>query len=43
MQPEVYDTDALKIGFLGSLLSGPALKWFSPLLEKESPLLEDVK
>ncbi len=43
MQPDVYDTDVLKIGFLGGLLTGPALKWFSPLLEKESPLLNDVK
>ena len=41
MNPGVYDSDALKIGFLGGLLSGSALKWFSPLLEKESPLLEN--
>ena len=43
MHPDVYDTDMLQIGFLGSLLSGSALKWFSPLLEKKSPLLKDVK
>ena len=43
MQPNTYLTDKIKIGFIGSLLSGPALDWFAPLMERSSPLLSDMK
>ena len=41
MQPERYRTDEAQVGLLGSLLQGPALAWFAPLLEKSAPLLTD--
>ena len=34
LQPLRYPTDALKIGLLGTLLSGPALAWMAPLLNR---------
>ncbi|CAG8671483.1 16180_t:CDS:2, partial [Cetraspora pellucida] len=40
MQPNCYLNDQLQAGLLGSLLTGLALNWFAPLLEKQSPLLE---
>ena len=43
MQPNTYHTDMIKIGFIGSLLSGPALNWFASLMEKSSPLLSNMK
>jgi hypothetical protein len=43
MLPNTYDTDRIKIGFIGTLLSGPALDWFNPLMEKSSPLLSDMQ
>jgi len=43
MQPNTYHTDMIKIGFIGSLLSGPALDWFASLMEKSSPLLLNMK
>ena len=43
MQPNTYHTDKIKIGFIGSLLSGPALNWFALLMEWSSPLLSDMK
>ncbi|CAG8732113.1 5345_t:CDS:2, partial [Dentiscutata heterogama] len=41
MQPNRYPNDQSQVGLLGSLLTGPALAWFAPLLEKQSPLLEN--
>lgn len=43
MQPAMYHNDELRVGLLGSLLSGPALSWFAPLLENESELLRDFE
>ena len=43
MLPNTYPTDEIKIGFIGTLLSGPALDWFAPLMERSSPLLSDMK
>jgi hypothetical protein len=38
-----YVTTSDKIGLVGTLLKGPALAWFAPLLEKESSLLNDFE
>jgi hypothetical protein len=43
MQPLHYLTPALQVGLIGTLLSGMALNWFSPILEKNSPLLYDFE
>ena len=40
MHPSRYPTDASRLGLVGTLLSGSTLAWFTPLLEKESPLLK---
>lgn len=42
MQPMRYPTDKTQVGLIGTLLSGAALSWFAPLLENNSPLLEDL-
>ena len=34
-----YDTDTIRIGLAGSLLTGDALRWFSPLLEATPSVL----
>jgi hypothetical protein len=34
INPQRYPTDAVKIGTIGTLLTGNALTWFSPFLEK---------
>ena len=39
----MYHNDDLQVGLLGSLLSGPALAWFAPLLEDNSELLGDFE
>ena len=36
-----YPTDREQVGLVGSLLSGSALSWFAPLLEKQAPELQD--
>ena len=38
MHPSRHPTDASRINLIGTLLSGSALAWFTPLLEKQSPL-----
>ena len=43
MQPGMYHNSEMQVGLLGSLLTGPALSWFSPLLENNSELLEDFE
>ena len=43
MHPSRYPTDASRVGLVGTLLSGSALSWFAPLLEKESPLLNNFE
>ena len=43
MYPSRYPTDASRMGLVGTLLSGTTLAWFAPLLEKESPLLNNLK
>jgi hypothetical protein len=39
MHPNRYPTDISQVGLVGTLLTGTALAWFAPLLEKNSPLL----
>jgi hypothetical protein len=41
MHPSRYPTDASRVGLVGTLLTGSALSWFAPLLEKGSPILQD--
>ena len=41
MHPNRYPTDATRVGLVGTLLTGTALAWFAPLLEKKSPILEN--
>ncbi|CAG8529141.1 13676_t:CDS:2, partial [Racocetra persica] len=43
MQPNCYPDDHTQVGLLGSLLTGSALAWFTPLLEKQFELLEDFR
>jgi hypothetical protein len=43
LQPQCYATEAAQVGFIGTLLSGAALSWFAPLLERDSPLLQILK
>lgn len=41
LQPRRYSTDEARVGLVGTLLEGPALAWFAPLLEESSQLLSD--
>ena len=41
MDYKEYSIDAARVGLVGTLLCGTMLAWFTPLLEKKSPLLED--
>ena len=43
MHPSRYPTDASRVGLVGTLLSGSTVVWFTPLLEKESPLLNSFE
>ena len=43
MHPSRYPIDASRVGLIGMLLSGSALAWFAPLLEKQSPLLNNFE
>ncbi|KAH7434610.1 hypothetical protein KP509_06G025900 [Ceratopteris richardii] len=43
MQPDRYPDDASKVGFIGTLLYGQALSWFSPILEKDMAVLHDYE
>lgn len=42
LQPHRYSTEETQVGLIGTLLTGTALSWFSSLLEKNSPLLENL-
>lgn len=41
LNPSCYATDPLKVGLIGTLLTGKALTWFSPILERNDPVLGD--
>ena len=43
MHPSRYPNDVSRVGLVGMLLRGSALAWFAPLLEKESPLLNNFE
>ena len=43
MHPSQYPTDTSRVGLVSTLLSGSALAWFPPLLEKEYPLLNNFE
>jgi hypothetical protein len=38
-----YPTNPTQVGLIGILLSGMALAWFAPLMEHQSPLLNDFQ
>jgi hypothetical protein len=40
MHPSRYPTDVSRVGLVGTLLSGTALAWFTPLLEKKLSLVK---
>lgn len=42
LQPSKFTTDRGKICFIGTLLSGAASTWFTPLFEEDSYLLTDL-
>lgn len=39
----LFSSDALKVTFLITRLTGPALQWVIPYIRKESPLLSDYR
>uniref|UniRef100_G3TIQ9 DUF4939 domain-containing protein n=1 Tax=Loxodonta africana TaxID=9785 RepID=G3TIQ9_LOXAF len=39
----VFSNDTLKVTFLITRLTGPALQWVIPYIKKESPLLHDYR
>lgn len=41
LHPRRYPNDQAKVGLIGTLLTGTALSWFSPLIETNSHLLHD--
>jgi len=42
MQPQRYPTIESVVGLISTLLIGVALSWFSPLLQKNSPILTNL-
>ena len=43
MHPTRYPTDSSRVGLVGTLLTGTTLSWFAPLLEANSPLLNNFE
>jgi hypothetical protein len=43
MHPMRYPTDSPRVGLVGTLLTGTTLLWFAPLLEANSPLLNNFE
>jgi len=41
LHPRRYFNDTIRVGFVGTLLTGTATAWFAPILETSSPLLQD--
>ena len=41
LQPKKYPTERIKVGLVGTLLTGVAAAWFCPLFESNSPILDD--
>jgi hypothetical protein len=42
LQPQSYPTPRSQVRFIGTLLSGPALSWFSSFLERQNPTLDNL-
>ena len=42
LHPFQYPDGFTQVGFIGALLSGSALSWFAPLMEKDSRILYDL-
>jgi hypothetical protein len=42
LHPSRYHDDSTQVAFIGSLLSGNALSWFTPFLENHSPVLQNM-
>ncbi|XP_003803683.1 uncharacterized protein LOC100958474 [Otolemur garnettii] len=40
---KTFSSDALKVTFLITRLTGPALQWVIPYIKKDSPLLNDYR
>ena len=43
MHPTRYPTDSSQVRLVGTLLTGTTLSWFAPLLEANSPLLDNFE
>jgi len=41
LHPRRYFDDTTRVGFVGTLLTGTAVAWFTPILKTSSPLLQD--
>ncbi len=41
LHPRCYFDDTIRVGFVGTLLTGTAATWFVPILETSSLLLQD--
>ena len=41
--PLRYSDDRTKVGFIGTLLSGVAATWFSPLFERDDPIMSNLE
>ena len=42
MHPKKFPNDDVRVGFIGTLLIGPAAAWFSPYFETSSPILSNL-
>ena len=43
LQPQRYNNDRTKIGFIGTLLTGTAAAWFSPHFEADLEIMSDLE
>jgi len=43
LQPQSYPTPGSQVRFIGTLLSGSALSWFSSFLEQRNPILDNLE
>lgn len=43
LQPQSYPTPGSQVRFIGTLLSGSALSWFSSFLERRDPILDNLE
>ena len=43
LQPQRYATGTIRVGLVGTLLTGQALSWFAPLFEKNAAILSNFE